>query len=915
MLRPYSSKGCGVSAVDTLRDALFGNPPDPTTTPSREGTLAAFTELSQLAQGAIAGATPYATRAAFPASTGSNKLAVVTSDSTAANNGYWQDLSGGWTYLTALNAALKGPAGLLAAASNAQLDAGTDNTTTVTPAGLSHLGLTSATSGGPFRVIDFNGAKPIDDSRGRFGTSNAFYVPRTNIYTKRSGVQTVIATLGNADSSEYPGYAKQTFAASHQFFYIDLADSTLKSVTYASGALPVFPNMDTMIPVAMAVSNRLVWFIDHAFAEDIERPAVIFATPIVVEASGTSTIVRIPAFYYLEGTGNFALISPPVPSGFAATPKYFPDITLTTSQVSTIWHDQLAKDQGSTAFVKTIAGNGVGSRTIFKGVVLARLLNGAVQANCPVLGDAPGGQVANQFAYSRDMSAAPTAQLVPIVGSTFYAISNPTLLAMGLTVGIANVTADKRPSFDLPLPEVHPGCEFFAAMDLDTDTANDFGAAQIAVYSGATVRAISTGQSTLVLERQLDTKTARYTAKFVMPNFADIDRARIVGTNPNGVPLRIAGFQYHHSGNTAPYIRTTDIFAPLPVAQRMSTAEASLADVSKAASSGSFGFRGRPVSNPVSSSDIIIFGHSRATDGQGFANELVTAYAGSGRSIIKNAIAGQASFETALWAGKPGLVTTAFTLPADISTSAAVSLSPNPFAGTVIDPSSATILVDGVPCILIYSGGATTIKRVTAGRSRTIAAGALFQITSTRDGSATAAGSVPLVTGMKRMLVAADLHNDLYLSSLMLNTAGRNIDTRAGWMENILGLVNSANAAGIHALVCGETPGFKFLTDATAQANGASAGIGACPSDANSILLLEEFQWRNAWMAATFEGYVDLPAAHKAAGQTTAVTISGTTFDLGSLAALPDGIHGTDGGAYQTTDAATIKARGDALSW
>lgn len=34
-----------MGAVETLRDALFGNPPSPTTEPSREGTLAAFTEL------------------------------------------------------------------------------------------------------------------------------------------------------------------------------------------------------------------------------------------------------------------------------------------------------------------------------------------------------------------------------------------------------------------------------------------------------------------------------------------------------------------------------------------------------------------------------------------------------------------------------------------------------------------------------------------------------------------------------------------------------------------------------------------------------------------------------------------------------------------------------------------------------
>lgn len=39
-------KGGGVSAIETLRDALFGNPPSPTHEPSREGVLAAFRELN-----------------------------------------------------------------------------------------------------------------------------------------------------------------------------------------------------------------------------------------------------------------------------------------------------------------------------------------------------------------------------------------------------------------------------------------------------------------------------------------------------------------------------------------------------------------------------------------------------------------------------------------------------------------------------------------------------------------------------------------------------------------------------------------------------------------------------------------------------------------------------------------------------
>lgn len=46
-----------MGAVETLRDALFGNPPQTTMEPSREGVLAAFTELNEQAVDALADAT------------------------------------------------------------------------------------------------------------------------------------------------------------------------------------------------------------------------------------------------------------------------------------------------------------------------------------------------------------------------------------------------------------------------------------------------------------------------------------------------------------------------------------------------------------------------------------------------------------------------------------------------------------------------------------------------------------------------------------------------------------------------------------------------------------------------------------------------------------------------------------------
>lgn len=87
------------------------------------------------------------TVAHLPASTGSDHIYLVTSDPTTANNGYWQDQSGGNVILTDLNDALRGADGadgIGAPATHEQLDAGSSDDVNATPAGLTYLGLTKA---------------------------------------------------------------------------------------------------------------------------------------------------------------------------------------------------------------------------------------------------------------------------------------------------------------------------------------------------------------------------------------------------------------------------------------------------------------------------------------------------------------------------------------------------------------------------------------------------------------------------------------------------------------------------------------------------------------------------------------------------------------------------------------------------
>lgn len=92
-LRNFTA-GSDVSAVDTFRDALFGNPPSPTFKPSREGALAAFSQLFDAATVAqyatAAGITTVSTiadRDAFYANTGNRtKLVYVNNNNGSATD-------------------------------------------------------------------------------------------------------------------------------------------------------------------------------------------------------------------------------------------------------------------------------------------------------------------------------------------------------------------------------------------------------------------------------------------------------------------------------------------------------------------------------------------------------------------------------------------------------------------------------------------------------------------------------------------------------------------------------------------------------------------------------------------------------------------------------------------------------------
>lgn len=100
-----------MSAVDTLRDALYGNPPQANFEPQREGVLNAFTELfGSIALSGLGAITVIkTTRALLNADLAhaADVVALVTSDATDANNDLYYKVgasgSGSWTLTTQLH--------------------------------------------------------------------------------------------------------------------------------------------------------------------------------------------------------------------------------------------------------------------------------------------------------------------------------------------------------------------------------------------------------------------------------------------------------------------------------------------------------------------------------------------------------------------------------------------------------------------------------------------------------------------------------------------------------------------------------------------------------------------------------------------------------------------------------------------
>lgn len=89
-------------SLNTIRDALFGNPPVSGHKPSREGVLAAFTEIILRVDTLVVGISSYATVAALPVSPAEGTQARIFDDDVPVYNTYWIYRDGVWAIDTNL---------------------------------------------------------------------------------------------------------------------------------------------------------------------------------------------------------------------------------------------------------------------------------------------------------------------------------------------------------------------------------------------------------------------------------------------------------------------------------------------------------------------------------------------------------------------------------------------------------------------------------------------------------------------------------------------------------------------------------------------------------------------------------------------------------------------------------------------
>lgn len=305
---------------------------------------------------------------------------------------------------------------------------------------------------------------------------------------------------------------------------------------------------------------------------------------------------------------------------------------------------------------------------------------------------------------------------------------------------------------------------------------------------------------------------------------------------------------------------------------------------------------------------LLIFGDSLSTAGQGFADELTALF--PFRTVAGQGVGGQQAGSVAIRTGgaEANATVTGASIPASGSGVVITAISPDPFAASIGTNASFIASLHDVPGVLSKAGATYTFTRSDTGGAISLTNPAKLRIRSTFAANTTASGVTMLSSLSNAVGVLRNGHNDIF------NDVIRDFATysRQAVKDYIAAQVEALGGPN-NVVVCSITRGYSWLTAARVSALGLSGTItGNATDDAETVEAINEANALNQWMSDTFPGYVDLMAAYEASSASYISSIdfgSGNVFKFGNETLLPDGTHGTAGGAEQTIAAATIAAK------
>lgn len=423
------------------------------------------------------------------------------------------------------------------------------------------------------RVVVLGGEGFIDRLGMLGGGVGQIYIPR-NIFVDMPGQAASNITVGNANSTEKPGWAKLAIPAGVRcFVYLDRSDSTYKVIGATAGefTLPTTA-ADMVVPIIDFPTPGLSgWWSPFRFRE-LNPPSALsaFVTTFPIVHDRAANKVLIPSFTVRsEGTLYTHTV--------AATDRY-EEFSLASSGTAAItyWY------KFSTNTVEVTAGGGspfTVDPTL--GLVIGWSWSNEFYSPWPHIGRMSEALGRNDFAYGKGdrLLHSPSVWESEITNLAMVDVADPALIALGFTRALRTINAAATwPYIGDRIPDNRAGKTFFARIWVEGTVGGDFGAARTVRF----IKADGTAQSVqFILEKTLSALAAIYSVSAPMPDWTANNPAageyvfvQVGVSTPGGTnEVRIAGAQFAF-GQNAQWIERNDFPTTAATTIRVTNLEA-----------------------------------------------------------------------------------------------------------------------------------------------------------------------------------------------------------------------------------------------------------------------------------------------------------------------------------------------------